>query len=269
MDFFQTKDSYKSKAMFIQHSGLNLTTETFNSLKTIASNSKLKYSKNSPREQVSLDIWTYIMRPVKGSNRYRKIMMGKLLENIPHNIVKFSSNTETIIGWENSKKLNGIWNSGFFSNQMRTFLFKLHNNTLGYNNMVAHFVRGHSANCTFCDITQNPDEELENPLHIFYSCGSVSDFINEVFTWTLGEPTVVSRQEFFVGFNMQDHRKNEALRLVSFLVKKFIWDSKQRFSLPNLERCKIFIAEETKIMRFVSSKSRTVFELANLNFTLG
>ena len=135
--------------------------------------------------------------------------------------------------------------------------------------MVAHFVRGHSANCTFCDIMLRQEEEPENPLHIFYLCESVTNFINDVFSWILREPTVILRQEFFVTFNRQEHRKNEALRLISYLVKKFIWDSKQRFSLPNLARCKTFISEEVKIMKFVSAKSRTVFALADLNFELG
>ncbi|MFN9939238.1 MAG: hypothetical protein ACK56I_07165, partial [bacterium] len=48
---------------------------------------------------------------VKGCKRYRKRIIGKEEENVPHNIVKFASNTETVIGYENSKKLNNFWNN--------------------------------------------------------------------------------------------------------------------------------------------------------------
>jgi ribosomal protein L24E len=43
------------------------------------------------------------------------------------------------------------------------------------------------------------------------------------------------------------------------LVKKFMWDCKQRFSLPNIENAKIFIQEEVKIMRYCSKKARKIF----------
>lgn len=100
---------------------------------------------------------TYIGRKAKGCKRYRSKILGKPVENIPHNMVKFSETTETVIGLDSSKFLNGIWNRSCLSNQMRTFLFKLHNNTAGYNNAVAHFVPGHSPNCTFCDIIGNQE----------------------------------------------------------------------------------------------------------------
>ena len=146
---------------------------------------------------------------------------------------------------------------------------KLHNNTLRYNNVVSHFVRGHSLNCTFCDLICNQEEESENPPHFFFACEPVSVFNENIFSWILREPANITRQEFFVGFNRQNHRNNDALFIVSALLKKYLWDCKLRFTLPNLERGKIFITEQIKILKFVSGKSKQIFLNSDLNFQLG
>jgi hypothetical protein len=93
-------------------------------------------------------------------------------------MIKFADNTETVIGSEFSKYLNSFWNRGYFSNNFRVFIFKLHNNTLPYNMILSHFVGEVGRNCTFCDIISNPDEEDENVLHLFYSC-AISERIRE------------------------------------------------------------------------------------------
>jgi hypothetical protein len=234
MDFFDTKDSYKSWENFKTATDLQVSRDSYNELKKIASNAKLKYSKKSANEIKTTTLDDFLNRKVKGCKRYRKKIMGEMEEFIPHNIVKFSDNTETVINFEQSKKLNGIWNKSVFSNSTRTFLFKLHNNTAGYNNAVAHFVPGHSPNCTFCDIMMNPEAVDETPLHLFFSCPTSERFVEEAFTWVLGEPANISRQEFFVHFNRADNRKNEALFYISALLKKYMWDCKQRFTLPNI-----------------------------------
>jgi hypothetical protein len=269
MDFFLTKDRYKNFEQFTASSGIGLNEQQFNELKVLASNAKLKYIKKDLGEKKTVNLDIYLNRRVKGCKRYRKKIIGKELENIPHNMVKFASNTDTIIGYESSKKLNSIWNTSYFSNQMRTFLFKLHNNTAGYNNVVAHFVQGHSPNCTFCDLIENPEEEDENPLHLFYSCTVSEIFIERIFSWILGTAANISRQEFFVTFNRADRTKNEALFIISMLSKKYLWDCKQRFCLPNIENAKSFIREEIKIMINCSSKASTVILNSGINFEQG
>jgi hypothetical protein len=195
--------------------------------------------------------------------------LGQEPKFVPHNLIKFSSNTETMIDYENSKKINSVWNKSYFSNATRTFLFKLHNNTAGYNNTVAHFIRGHSPNCTFCDLIGNQDEEDETPLHLFFACNVSEVFIEHIYSWILSEPANVSRQEFFVGFNRANHKINEALFLLSMLIKKFIWDCKQRFTLLNVEFAKTFIKEEVKIMCHCSNKAKKIFANAELNALQG
>jgi hypothetical protein len=105
---------------------------------------KIKYQKKELSMQLSIDIETYINRRKRGSSHFRKLFSYMQQADIPHNIRKFADNMDIVITGDQSRVLNSMWNNSIFSNVEKTFLFKLHNNTLGYNNMVAHFVRGHS-----------------------------------------------------------------------------------------------------------------------------
>jgi hypothetical protein len=268
-DFFVNKDVLKTWEQFKNTTRLELDREAFNNLKKIASNAKLKYIKKETNDKKTVCIGTYLSRKVKGCKRYRKKIIGPDPEFVPHNLVKFSSNTETIIDLDSSRKINSVWNKSYFSNATRTFLFKLHNNTAGYNKAVSHFVRGHSPNCTFCDLSGNQDVEDETVLHLFYSCRIAENFVESIFSWILGEVANISRQEFFVNFNRTDHRKNDALFLLSMLIKKFMWDSKQRFVLPNIDHAKIYIKEEVKIMSYCSKKAKKIFSNSGLEVLQG
>jgi hypothetical protein len=268
-DFFETKDRYRTWENFCLLTGLDLHREMYNELKKIPSNAKLKYTKKSVLEIKTTALNDFINRKVKGCKRYRKKIIGKEEEFIPHNIVKYSNNTDTVINYEQSKTLNGLWSKAVFSNATRTFLFKLHNNTAGYNNAVAHFVPGHSPNCTFCDVIRNQEVEDETPLHLFFTCSVSERFVESIFSWVLGEPANISRQEYFVCFNKPDHRKNYALLIISVLVKKYLWDCKQRFTIPDLDLAKIYLREELKIICFCSSKANTVLQNSGLLQQLG
>jgi hypothetical protein len=102
--------------------------------------------------------------------------------------------------------VNAFWNVTYFTNSTRTFLFKLYNNILGYNVSVSHFVRNHSHNCTFCDITGNQDIVDETPIHLFLQCTAVEELINEIFKWITGDQTFeISRKELFAFFDRKDY----------------------------------------------------------------
>ena len=109
-DFFLNKDSLKTWAEFKNSTDLDLSREKYNSLKVIATNAKLKLSKKETKEKATVDLTTYLSRKVKGCKRYRKKIIGSNPVFIPHNIVKYASNTETVIDFEASKKLNAVWN---------------------------------------------------------------------------------------------------------------------------------------------------------------
>jgi hypothetical protein len=137
-------------------------------LRNVCSVSRLRYSKKTPSMQKSLHIETFLFQKKKGSSHIRKVLLNRELPGIPHNINKFSNNMDIVVSGEQSKFLNSFWTSSFLSNQDKTFFFNFHNNTLGYNNAVAHFVRGHSPNCTFCDIVDSPGQNNETPVHLFF-----------------------------------------------------------------------------------------------------
>jgi len=115
----------------------------------------------------------------------------------------------------------------------------------------------------------NPEAVDETPLHLFFSCPTSERFVEEAFTWVLGEPANISRQEFFVHFNRADNRKNEALFYISALLKKYMWDCKQRFTLPNIQNVKTYLRDEIKIICFCSAKANTVFQNSGLLLNMG
>jgi hypothetical protein len=53
------------------------------------------------------------------------------------------------------------------------------------------------------------------------------------------------------------------------LIKKFIWDCKQRFTVPHLESAKSYIREEVKVMSFCSKKAKKIFLNANFGSLQG
>ena len=120
-------------------------------------------------QQEQVDISVFMNKSTKGSRRFRKVICKdyqKALEISP-NIKKFSENTEFICNRSASFYLNSLWNLSFLDNSIRTFIFKLHNNTLGFNHAVAHFVNGHSPNCTFCDLSGDKNYSPETPFTFF------------------------------------------------------------------------------------------------------
>ncbi len=115
---------------------------------------KEKCSKQELGSQKTCAIREYLLRYKKGSGHIRKIMCPNIDIGVSQNINKYSEKMDVIVNVQQSKFLNKSWNNNIFTNAEKTFFFKLHSNILGYNSMVAHFVRGHSPNCNFCDINE-------------------------------------------------------------------------------------------------------------------
>jgi hypothetical protein len=232
-------------------------------LKGIVETALVRYRKDAPSEQLTVDVATFINRSRKGSKRFRKILTLSPSEYIPHNIIKFRDNVDVVVGLDCAKKLNSCWNEKIFSNSTRTFLFKLYNNTLGYNNAVAHFVRNHSPNCTFCDIAGIQDVFNETPLHLFFNCRTSEIFIDNMFKWFVNDITFeFSRTEFFTGFERVNlsPAKNYTLTVFSKILLKFMWDSKQRHCLPCTVHCKAAIGSEMTSMSEISVRFRNIFQ---------
>jgi hypothetical protein len=235
----------------------------FQTLKGIVETAQTRFHNNVHRGENIVDINTFLYRARRGSKRFRKILYPIELDHIPHNIVKFCDNVDIVLGCVDSKKVNSFWNSSYLSNSTRTFLFKLYNNTLGYNISVAHFVRNHSRNCTFCDISGNQEIIDETPIHLFFQCIVVENILNEIFRWMLDDRDFeLSRKECFAFFDRELYspEKNFVLTFVTKVVLKFIWDSKQRFCLPNTSHCKLTIISELKGAAATNKNFRTMYE---------
>jgi hypothetical protein len=118
-------------------------------------------------------------------------------------------------------------------------------------------VRNHSQICTFCNISRNPVDEDETSLHLFFQCRSTEPVVLGILQWLINDEQIfnrLSRQHFFGIFNTGSDPKNHLLQLVSNLIKKYIWDCKTRFGLPDLTHGKDYVREELE--RIISQSSK-------------
>jgi hypothetical protein len=152
-----------------------------------------------PDPGISLE--TFFATWKKGSKKVRNIICKERRRYISHNIVKFSSNIDLVINLDESVSLNKLWCLSYLSNSTRTFIFKLHNNTLGINTILSHFVAGIDRNCTFCNLIANPEMEDETVLHLFFTCSTVENKLEIFYKWLLGDPLfLINRRLFFYKF---------------------------------------------------------------------
>jgi exonuclease III len=259
-----------SKAEFNRNFNIEISQEKWQLLDKIRNAALLRYGRDDPKPVTQIE--HFINRWKKGSKKIRNILCSEQNEYIPHNMVKFADNTETVIGLDTAKYLNRFWNRSYFSNDLRTFIFKLHNNTLPVNTILSHFVRGCSRNCTFCDIRGNPDVEDENILHFFFNCDVSERLRFEFFNWlTNRDLNNISRREFFCGFRKPNNYYNEVLNTACKLFMKFLWDCRLRKTIPHLEGLKTFISDEFDTMAKASRffKNTILHCGHNISETLG
>jgi len=255
-------DRVKSKLEFENATGILLSDIKFNKLRCLVRSSLLKYVKNTTEEKKTDTVKNFLMRTKKGSKRIRRILSGKHECIVSPNILKFAELTDTFINSSKSKLLNLSWGFGYLHNSMRTFIFKLHGNTLGLNSRVAHFVRDHPNTCTFCDLSLEPDENIETTVHLFFDCRHVESLLKNFYTWVLNSNVdrYVTKLEFFVGFNFDNEFVNKTLHIINLVVKKFIWDCKLRFSIPRVEDLKSTVISE---LRLITTLNRSIKNTVN------
>jgi hypothetical protein len=224
-----------NKRVLEEKLGGQLPVLVYNKLTRICGSAKTKYGKEILENGIAMD--TLFSRWKKGSKRFRDILITSNGDYVSHNIMKFSANMEVVINSECSSLVNQFWNTGFYTNQMRTFLFKFHNNILPTNTMLSHFVRGQTRNCTFCDLTYNPDPEEETPYHLFFSCPTTEVLRTRFYAWLFNDDQFqINRHEFFCcGVGVRKQVVNMA---VNNLFKFYIWENKLRKCVPVLAKFK-------------------------------
>jgi hypothetical protein len=159
------------KREFVRNTGIEFDMATWRKLDNIRSAAITRYGQNENLTCQSFE--NFVDTWKRGSKRIRKILCAGKTDFIPHNIMEFSENTEIVINLETSKEVNKLWCKNFLSNDIRVFAFNLHNNTLPVNVILSHFARDVGRNCTFCDLTFNPEEEPETIIHLFFNCNIV------------------------------------------------------------------------------------------------
>ena len=245
----------KSKLEFENITGIILTENKYNKICGLVRTAVRTFSKNTVTEKKSDTVQNFCMRIRRGSKKYRKIIEGPVELHISSNIKKYSDLIDGVINLESSVRINCQWTPTYLDNSTRTFLFKLHNNLLGLNSRVAHFVRNHSASCTFCSIRRNPDDNPESTKHLFFDCPYTESVLTPFYSWILRTPTELRSVDFFVGFCYECKNKNLVMDLINIITKKYIWDCKLRFAVPNLEGLKVMF---TNSYSFVYKNYRTV-----------
>jgi Reverse transcriptase (RNA-dependent DNA polymerase)/zinc-binding in reverse transcriptase len=246
-----------NKANFTRTIGFDISVEFWRKLDKIRSAAILRYGSDDYLPVKTME--RFFSEWKRGSKKIRNVLNKPATDFIPHNMVKYAENTEIIINFELSRYLNSIWNRGYFSNNFRVFLFKMHNNTLPYNTMLSHFVRDVGRNCSFCDILENPEEEDETILHLFFTCTVSERIRTEFYNWiTNGTVNHVTRREFFGTFRSANNLLNEFLNIVTDLLKKFLWDSRTKKTLPSFVGLQNFIKDEILTMTRVSKKFKTI-----------
>ncbi len=84
-----------------------------------------------------------------------------------------------------------------------------------------------------------------------------------MFKWFVNDNAFYfSRTEFFTVFDRATitPAKNHTLTVFSKLLLKFMWDSKERFSLPCTVHCRVAIGAEITSMTEVNAKFRKTFQ---------
>jgi hypothetical protein len=246
-----------SHQSFCNNTGIGLTDQKYRVLRDACISLINRNEKVKIYDKTSCDIQTFLCRVKSGSKHIRKILGPDPQNAVPHNLMKFSETVEIVIDNSAAPIVNGFWGKSFLDNSTRAFLFKLHNNILGINTRLSHFVRNHSRICTFCNITRNPIDEDETPLHLFFQCRSTEPVVLGTLQWIINDDQIfgrLSRQHFFGFFNTGSDAKNHFLQLASNLIKKYIWDCKCRFGLPNLVHCQDYIREE--LDRIISQNTK-------------
>ncbi len=236
----------KTKLEFEASSGIILTELKFNKLRGLARNSVVQYLKMDNNDKKTDSVRNFCMRIRKGSKKYRKIITGKESSVISTNILRYADILDQVIDLESSVRLNNQWGYNFLDNSTRTFIFKLHNNLLGTNARVAHFVRDHPRSCTFCSLRQAPEENPETIVHLFFECENIVPVLGNFYGWLFNqnEQMDLSARDFFQGFNFACPNKTFVLDLCSIIVKKFLWDCKLRFYIPSFESMKTYFTTE-------------------------
>jgi hypothetical protein len=267
MDLFDEDNNFLNIQQLRDRTSIDFTPLQVFHLRNACWVARTRYNKKDPLKQISIQIETFLFRRKKGSSHIRKVLSNKPNLGIPHSINKLANNLDIVINGEQSKFLNKLWTDNFFSNHERVFFFKLHNNILGYNNVVSHFVRGHTPYCTFCNISRTPDPNPETPVHLFYDCNRVHNLLVDIFKTIVDDNNFAfSKREFFTKFERKElsGAKNGCLTICAKLLVKYVWECRNRSFLPFFEHCLHNLRDRLLLAIKSNNKFKKLWEASGL-----
>ena len=245
--------------------GINFTNTNYEKIRRIVNRCNINYLKAEPLYKKSISAAEFFSKNIKGSKRFRKVITFSSPDTISSNILRYGEIIDTVINLEESKKLNALWGLSFFDNSTKSFIFKLHNNQLGTNSRVAHFVRGHDKSCTFCTLNNIAEENSETINHLFFDCIYTERLLERFYSYVFSVPyRMVTRKEFITGFILPNEADVFVLDIITTLAKKFIWDCKLRFTTPQLNDLVLFIRSEILRIVMISRKFSAKFNKSPL-----
>ncbi len=259
-NIIQNDGTVRTHDQFVNSTNLRITEEKFTVIRRACEEAIERNLKDTLCDKKSTDIQTFVNRFKKDSKNFRRILTGNLREEISRNINTFAANTQTYIGLEMGRKINKLWGLSFLDNDTRSFLFKMHNNILGLNSRVTHFIADHSPICTFCRISLRNNAENEDTYHLFYTCPITEHFRDSFFRWAYNEANqyVIGRNELFLVQEENNILNSRSLikTLIAKLYLKYIWDCRNRFAIPDLELAKENICQKMKTITGISNIMR-------------
>jgi hypothetical protein len=209
--------------------GLNLSYEKYIILKAVYESARKKFFDDGER---SVAIGAFFAGIKKGSKRLRLMLSKSKSKSLKNKCpIKKYSETAGVAPPDAfvSRKLNARWNSSYYGSELRTFLFKLHHNTLGINSRVHHFNADRASTCTFCVLSKNLPAERETIQHFFWHCPTTNKSINQLLTGTVN--FAVGQSSFFTGTD-SNGQFNEVLCIIFDIIKFILWLHKIRRHLP-------------------------------------
>ena len=160
-----------------------------------------------------------------------------------------------------------LWKNGCLDNEIKTFCFKLHNNTLGYNYTVSKFIRSHNPYCTFCTLYRKPEDERETPYHLFFSCRHTEGIYEKNFrSFMENRYTKMTRIDYFGGFSTTNVHRNRSLNIFSLLLKFYVWRCKLRFRLPREEEYVELAKSYISTFLSINKSFRDTWTKSEINF---
>jgi hypothetical protein len=210
----------------------------------------------------------------RGSKPFRKILQKNEVKKwkiANLNMVNTFLNLTAILKPSDSilKSCWGEWNSTFYTNRMREFLFKFRNNILGLNSRVCKFVPGIESECSLCVCNKEPlPIQSETFIHLFFECSHSDRYrtlIENRFFPELGQAEVVDRKKFwFLALLPGMEKSNAFISSIVSLVHYLTWECKLRKEYSPVGTFFENMEGEVKKMLMLSKVLRT--ERSKLNF---